>query len=182
MQHSNAGIHLPLVNEVAAVAIGCGLGNPHVDPSFKATVENNVAAWKAANPKVSLVYAQNTPGELNVVVPEFPAVDEAVRQMTEEDLARVAGGEFIVVSGVIAFAIGSIGMAAGVGVAAASTLIGGGILACATLGAVVAGAAILGGTVAAGIAGAAGVALGIGLAYKGSQGGPGIEQNIGICT
>jgi len=113
-QQSTAGVHLPLVNEIAAITIGCGLTHPHADSSFKAAVEKNVAALAASDSKVRLVYAQNTPGELNVVVPDFPEIDKAVAQMSEEDLAQVAGGELFI-GGIIAFALGSIGATIGIG-------------------------------------------------------------------
>lgn len=173
-QHNKAGVHLPLVNEIAAVAIGCGLANPHADPSFKAVVEKNMAALEEANSKISLVYAQNTAGELNVVVPDFPEIDAAIGRMSEEDLAQVAGGELFI-GGIVAFVLGSIGASIGIGSVSLAFGVG------ASIGAVVAGAAIVGGTIGAGIAGI-GTAIGLGVTTgnRGSEGGGGITENINV--
>lgn len=175
-QHDKAGVHLPLVNEIAAVTIGCGLANPHADPSFKAAIEKNVAALEAADTKVSLVYAQNTAGELNVVVPDFPQIDKVISEMSEADLAQVAGGELFIL-GTIAFALGSIGV--GIGIGSVSLAVGVG----ASLSAVIAGAVVVGGIVGAGIAGI-GTAIGLGVktGHTGSEGGGGIVHNINIAT
>jgi len=175
-QQSTAGVHLPLVNEIAAITIGCGLTSPHADSSFKAAVEKNVAALAASDSKVRLVYAQNTPGELNVVVPDFPEIDKAVAQMSEEDLAQVAGGELFI-GGIIAFALGSIGATIGIGSVSLAAGVG------ASLSAVIAGAVIVGGAVGAGIAGV-GTAIGLGVktGHTGSEGGAGILTNVDICT
>ncbi|MDD9807561.1 MAG: hypothetical protein OXU34_04725 [Gammaproteobacteria bacterium] len=175
-QQNTAGVHLPLVNEIAAVTIGCGLVHPDADPSFKAAVEKNVAALDASDSKVSLAYVQNTPGELNIVVPDFPEIDEAIGQMSEEDLAHVAGGELFI-AGLIAFALGSIGATIGIGSVSLAVGVG------ASLSAVIAGAVIVGGTVGAGIAGI-GTAIGLGVktGHTGSEGGAGILTNVNICT
>lgn len=175
-QQSTAGVHLPLVNEIAAVTIGCGLVNPHADPSFKATVEKNIAGLKEANPGINLVYVQNTAGELNVAVPDFPKIDKAIGRMSEQDLAQVAGGELFIL-GTLAFALGSIGAAVGIGSVSLAVGVG------ASLGAVIAGAVIVGGVVGAGIAAiGTSIALGVGTGHTGSEGGGGIEQNIDITS
>ncbi|MDD9869362.1 MAG: hypothetical protein OXU50_05670 [Gammaproteobacteria bacterium] len=115
---SKAGISLPLCNEISSILIGrvltCREGGEELSRA-QAAVRRQMDAFE----RFDVVYKQNTADELHIPLPCYDGFDEAmkeVRQLPDQDLRQLAGGEVaIVLTSAIAIAIGKIGLAAGLG-------------------------------------------------------------------
>ena len=88
---TQGNIRLTPVNELVAVLIGADMTDKSVLAKDKAALKELMDRFE----KVNVVYPQNTANEVNIVVPEFPEFDKALRQMhlSEEELEQVVGGE-----------------------------------------------------------------------------------------
>ncbi len=164
------GIHLPCINEMAAVVIGCVLTSPKTSQEDKESTRELISSLET----VDVVYQQNTADELNIVVPDFPEFMEKLRPLTQEQLAHISGGFEIIVALFFTFAdtaigcaLGSIGVALGVG--AGITLSGTTLY----LGSsVLTGMAVVGGITALAVTSAVGVGISLGVATRSAREGP----------
>lgn len=160
---ARAGTSLPLINELASIVIGCVLTSPDVSEEHKKLTRKQMDSFE----NFDVVLKQNTAGEVNIVVPSFPELDVEMEDLTEEQMAAIAGGEVGII-GSIVFALGSAlgAVGAAAGITGGATTVAGMALG-ATIGSVVAGAAIVGGLGAVGAiaVGATVAAVGVGTAF-----------------
>jgi len=151
------GVSIPLSNEIAAVFLGRSLAHPDTLPKARAEAEKRLAQFENFN----VTYAQNTADELNVVVPDFPDWDHKIDQITEEQLAEIAGGELFVTVGVVGAFFAKIGIMLSVGSGILGTGAAGASIASAS--AIAAGVAASALVVGAGVLGTSVVATGLGV-------------------
>jgi len=157
-----AGTSLPMINELASVIIGCVLASPKVSDEYKELTRKEMDKFE----NFDVVMKQNTADEVHIAVPCFPELDVKMADLSEEEMAAIAGGEVgLIGTAVLALGstLGAIGLAAGI--TGGATTVAGMALG-ATIGSVVAGAAIVGaiGVMGATAVAAAGVGIGLGVA------------------
>jgi len=169
------GISIPLTNEISAVLVGQGLTHPDTTPEARAEAEQCVTKIAAKFDNFTVVYAQNTADTVNICVPEFPDLDGAMENISEEELEQIAGGEaFVICTTAITFALAKIAVICGIG------SLGGTFGTLTTLGTIVAGGCIAGGVMAASVLGAGAVAAGIGVGIAASVGAFDSNQAVGV--
>jgi len=166
---SQAGISLPLANEIAAIVVGQALTHPDTTPEGRAEAERQLARFE----NFKVVYAQNTADTLNICVPDFPQWDKAVEEMTPEELEKIAGGEIFgaVSVGAVGFFFAKLGSMLGCGfalpaISASATIYGVAVASKVAVTAIIGGVAAVGiiaGNVALGVASVA-TGIGVGIA------------------
>ncbi len=169
-------VHIPYLNEIAAIRIGRDLTNPDASPEARAEAKRVVELFEGFN----AVYVQNTADEMNIVVPEFESWDKAMRGMSDSSLEGISGGEGVVIFGTLAGIFGGLGVAFGFGALSVSSATG--AITGATVAAVAAGVAITVALSAAAVL-VVGTAVGVGVgvaagmgAFSGSSG----HVNVGL--
>jgi len=89
-----------LINEIAAIGLGCILTSPDISSEDKGLIRKELARFE----KLEVIYKQNTADELNIVVPEFPEFDDQMRKLqplSKEEMRQIAGGEIFLTPGII---------------------------------------------------------------------------------
>ncbi len=174
---------LPAINELSAIPIGMVLVG---EKEGAAQCREILGGLEEKTPDFRIAYAHNTADELNIAVPHYSQLDEIMSSavLSEEEMAKISGGEIFAtiilvakaIAGAIGVAVGA-GISAGTGLAVGGGVVGGGMVAGGL--AVAVGGAVLGGIAVAGIATAGGVAVGTGMAL-GGMGAPSGPANVGL--
>jgi len=131
---ARAGTSLPMVNELASILIGCVLVSPDVSDEQKELTRKQMNEFE----NFDVVMKQNTADEVHIAVPCFPELDVEMENLSEEQMAAIAGGEVGLIGSMVfavGTALGAVGFAAGISGGAMSI---GGMALGATIGSVVA--------------------------------------------
>lgn len=145
--NTNVTNALPPANEViAAMASHLASQDPAVSEALLADPQSayEKAAGKPPPAGLNIRAVRNTADEVNLPIPAYETLDEAVaRALQDSEVQKISGGFEIIV---VVFA--GIGTAIGAGAGAASVLAGATVVA----GGAAAGAAVVGGAVGGGVA------------------------------
>ena len=163
------GYSAPLINEIAAIGLGCILTSSDISSEDKGLIRKELARFE----KLEVIYKQNTADELNIVVPEFPEFDDQMRKLqplSKEEMRQIAGGEIFLTPGIISTITGVLATIGGtmLSVGTVATLANGVVVG--SVSAVAAGVAALGLVAGTAFGAAAVVATGIGVGIAGAMG------------